>query len=504
MKDMSQGSFETNALRAFRARADGLMLWVLGIHLVVCLGLGLFNGSWGAGLLLGVPALVVPQLLVRMDAGGLAARLAVAGAFMVFAALLIHQAQGMIEAHFGIFVLLAFLVLYCDWKPPVFAAGLIAVHHVLFSWLQAGGLGVYVFPQPGTVGLVLLHAVYVVVETVVLCFVALRLRAMVVDAAEVSRFAEEVGEGRLDYRFDAQRCAGSPVIRAVASMQDQLRDSLLRVLQGSDRLAALVSRLNASVRRIADDTADQGQATQSMAAAMQEMAASISSITGEASEARRLAAASQSSAEAGGRVVRESVEEMSAIAGVISQAAERVEELGDKSERAAQVVNIIKEIADQTNLLALNAAIEAARAGERGRGFAVVADEVRKLAERTTKATNEINQMMDDMRDAKQSVLDTIGQAVGKVELGVEHAGEAGQRMEQINTQTHSVGQVVEAISGALGEQSVVTCEIGGHVDLVSSRADSATAATRDIAQEAAEVESVAQDLRDSLARFKL
>ena len=103
--------------------------------------------SWGPALSVGIPAFAVPLLLSRSDPGGLVARIAVACATMVFAALLIHQTHGTIEAHFGIFALLAFIVLYCDWRPLVAAAGLIAVHHLSFAWLQATGAGVYVFPR---------------------------------------------------------------------------------------------------------------------------------------------------------------------------------------------------------------------------------------------------------------------------------------------------------------------------------------------------------------------
>jgi hypothetical protein len=130
-------------------------------------------------------------------------------------------------------------------------------------------------------------------------------------------------------------------------------------------------------------------------------------------------------------VVKAAVGEMSGIAGVIGTAVERVEALGRESERAAEVVGIIKGIADQTNLLALNAAIEAARAGELGRGFAVVADEVRKLAERTTTATDEIGRMMNDMRSAKESVLDCIESAVAG-QCRCAHAGKAGDSIDLI------------------------------------------------------------------------
>ncbi|MDQ8021796.1 MAG: methyl-accepting chemotaxis protein [Moraxellaceae bacterium] len=497
-------SAQNDALQSFRARADRLLANVLIAHLLVCLGVAAYTGSWLPALLVGIPAALLPFALSRSLPGQLVSRVAVACAFMVFSALLIHQSHGMLEAHFGIFVLLAFLLLYCDWRPLVAAAGVIAVHHLGFWFLQAGGAGVYVFPQTGSINIVLVHALYVVLETTLLCFMAHMLRQMVLDGAEVSRFAERVAEGRLDYPFAADRIAASPVISAVARMQTQLGESIATVRQGADSLAQLVARLNRTTDGIAHGASEQSNSTATMASAVQQMTTSIAHISDSAQNAHALAEGSHRSALTGSEVVRAAVQEMAGIADTISQASHRVEELGDKSERAAQIVNIIKEIADQTNLLALNAAIEAARAGETGRGFAVVADEVRKLAERTTTATSEIGVMMADMRSAKESVLSTISDAVARVEQGVAHAGSAGETIDAITTQANKVGGVVEDISQALHEQSTAAEEIARHVEQISRMADQASATTREIARETEGVNQVARDLKESLGRFQL
>lgn len=493
-----------NALQKFQANSDRLLVRILFGHLAVCLAVAVFNGTWMPALLIGVPAAVVPAILVRLDAGGLVSRLAVGAAFMIYSGLLIHQAQGMIEAHFGIFVLLAFLVLYCDMLPILAAAGLIAVHHVVFSVLQAQGFGIYVFPQAGTIQLVALHATYVVVESVVLCFVALRLRSMVLDAAEISRFAAEAGQGRLNYMFDAKVVARSELIGAVAGMQARLRESLSLVRESAEQLARFAGSLNDSATGIAHSATDQSDSTANMAAAVEEMATSIATITNEAKDAQQISLSARSTAGNGNVVVKATVTEISGIAGVISQASSRVEELGDKSEQAAQVVTIIGEIADQTNLLALNAAIEAARAGETGRGFAVVADEVRKLAERTTTATNEISRMMSEMHTSKNLVLASINDAVARMESGVTRTSEAGTAMDAMTEQAEQVGAVVESISGSLAEQTTVTEQIARHVEQIAQRAESASRSTEDIAREAHAVQEVSHRLRDAMAQFTI
>ena len=295
-----------------------------------------------------------------------------------------------------------------------------------------------------------------------------------------------------------------PVLAAVARMQDELRRTVADARSTADSLKSLAVRLQATSREIADGVGEQHSSTTAMAAAVQEMTVSINHITENAGDARQMSSDSSEAAAVGSKVVKAAVGEMSGIASVIGTAAERVEALGRESERAAEVVGIIKGIADQTNLLALNAAIEAARAGEAGRGFAVVADEVRKLAERTTTATDEIGRMMNDMRGAKESVLSCIESAVSLVNVGVAHAGEAGDSIDLITGRADGVGALVSNISDALLEQSSAAQEIARHVERISYMADRSATATHGIAGEAQALLKEAEGLHQALEHFRV
>ena len=187
-------------LQRGRAQVDRTLGWLLLAHVPVALVLAMLHGTWAAALLIGGPVGIGTFWLTRANAGAAFTRMAVAAAFMTFSALFIHQVNGMIELHFHIFACLAFLVSYRDWRVPIVAAAMIAVHHVLFMFIQNAGAAVYAFPAGHHTGfgLVALHAGFVVMETGVLVTMSLTLAREVAEADGLQAVARQLALGNLN------------------------------------------------------------------------------------------------------------------------------------------------------------------------------------------------------------------------------------------------------------------------------------------------------------------
>lgn len=283
-----------------------------------------------------------------------------------------------------------------------------------------------------------------------------------------------------------------------------LQQTLGQVLDSVAKVSDAAQSLSASSNQVATSSSSQSEATSSMAAAIEQMTVSINHVSDSAHQAVDISYKSGKLCSEGGEIISKATSEMSKIEETVHHTAQAIEALDQQSNQISSIVQVIKEVADQTNLLALNAAIEAARAGEQGRGFAVVADEVRKLAERTTKATEEITQMIGSMQHSAKAAVSTMETAVDQVSGGVALANQAGSAIVQIKDGAEQVVGVVNDISSALAEQSSASNDIAAQVEKVAQMTEENSAAAAETSSAANNLQGLANTMQIAVNRFKI
>jgi methyl-accepting chemotaxis protein len=285
---------------------------------------------------------------------------------------------------------------------------------------------------------------------------------------------------------------------------ENLRELLTEVSEASNGIATASSQLSSSADQIATGAEEVAAQTSTIATASEEMAATSNDIARNCSMAAESSQRSSSSAEDGSNVVQKTITGMARIAEQVKQSAKTVESLGIRSEQIGTIVGTIEDIADQTNLLALNAAIEAARAGEQGRGFAVVADEVRALAERTTKATREIGEMIKAIQQETKTAVSAMESGVVEVEKGAESSEKSGVALKEILSQIEEVSLQISQIATAAEEQTATTNEITKNVQQVTDVVHDTAKGATDTAAASSQLAAQAQQLQKLVGKFRL
>jgi methyl-accepting chemotaxis protein len=276
------------------------------------------------------------------------------------------------------------------------------------------------------------------------------------------------------------------------------------VRQASDRLATATDRVSSSTSQAAQSSETQRDRAHQVAIAMQEMSTTVEQVAGNSQTAAEASQRAAQAARQGGIVAEQALTTMRSIAGSTECAASRIAELGKNSEHIGRIIAVIDDIADQTNLLALNAAIEAARAGTQGRGFAVVADEVRKLAERTTKSTKEIAEMVRTIQSETNNAVEAMRAGSHDVEVGVGKTTESGAALNQIIEVAEEVGSLIACIATAASEQASATEDATRNITQISSLAQESADAAEQAATSCEDVSTLTHDLRNTVSQFKL
>lgn len=287
-------------------------------------------------------------------------------------------------------------------------------------------------------------------------------------------------------------------------MTEKLREIVADVRGSADNVAIASSQLSSTAAEISTGADEVACQTGTIATASEEMAATSNDIACNCAMAAESSQRSTSFAENGSRIVQDTIAGMAKIAEQVKHSAKTVENLGTRSEQIGQIVGTIEDIADQTNLLALNAAIEAARAGEQGRGFAVVADEVRALAERTTKATREIGDMIKTIQQETRSAVMAMNAGVAEVERGGESSEKSGAALQDILLQIHEVSLQISQIATAAEEQTSTTNEITRNVLHVTEVVQQTAKGAKETAAASSQLALLAQQLREMMETFRI
>jgi methyl-accepting chemotaxis protein len=354
------------------------------------------------------------------------------------------------------------------------------------------------------ISFLLTAAVSVAVIFVVIVMIRRLLRVLGGEPSQVRDIANLVAAGDLTMDVTVKGTDTDSILHGMKTMVANLRELVTKTVNVSSMITSSSQELLTTSEQMATGAEEVAAQANTVATAGEEMSATSNDIARNCQMAAQSGDQANQAAKSGAEVVNETVQIMGRIASRVSATALTVRHLGERSDQIGAIIGTIEDIADQTNLLALNAAIEAARAGDQGRGFAVVADEVRALAERTTRATKEISEMIKAIQKETREVVDAMEEGVREVEVGTGEAARSGQALQQILDQISDVTMQVNQIATAAEEQTAVTGEISGNIHQITEVVQATAKGAVESAGAAEQLANQARELIALVGKFRL
>jgi methyl-accepting chemotaxis protein len=295
--------------------------------------------------------------------------------------------------------------------------------------------------------------------------------------AEAVQILRDVAGGMLTNKM-AGDYAGTfaDIKKALNATIDKLTEIVVNIKSSAEAVGGAANEISSGSADLSQRTEQQASNLEETAASMEEVTGAVKQNTENANNAKELAQQANSVAEQGGEVVERAVTAMG--------------EIERSSQKIADIIGVIDEIAFQTNLLALNAAVEAARAGEAGKGFAVVAQEVRSLAGRSASASKEIKSL--------------ISESVDQVKSGAELVNQAGMTLKDIVTAVRKVTDIMSEIAAASVEQSSGIEEINNAITQMDQMTQQNAALVEENTAAAGSLVDLSGSLEQMISFFKV
>jgi len=311
----------------------------------------------------------------------------------------------------------------------------------------------------------------------------LNMRHLVGQVAENANAVQEASA-----QLASSTTQSSLAVNQIASTVQQVAQGTSQQSTSIAKIATAVEQMSRTIQGVAKGSQEQATAIARSATLTGQITTTTERVAANAQGGAKGAAAAAQTARTGVKTVEDTIHGMAAIKARVGASAQKVQEMGQRSNQIGAIVETIDDIASQTNLLALNAAIEAARAGEHGKGFAVVADEVRKLAEKSATATKEIAGLIKNIQHTVAEAVTAMEAGAHEVEIGANRATESGQALRDILRAADEVDRQVAEIAGAIQQTSASSGELVTAMDSVSAVVEENTAATEEMKGESGRI----------------
>jgi len=436
-----------NALELIRARAVKFMALFIAAHVLLVFAFGLLLNTHVIAPTIGALAFAAACGAAAWKAPHQAStRMLLAVGIMIMVSLIVYQFEGhpwQIDVHMYYFACLAILTTLCDIRAVIAATLTVAVHHIGLNF----AFPAWIFPDGADFGRVLIHAVIVIVEAVIVGWLAITVAKAfnTSDAAVQEAEAAKAEAERLSQeRMEQDQVMADQKAQEMTALADSFSQSVGAIAMTVSNTTSELSANAGDMNTVATSLITQSQAANENTASAADNVRMAAEVAGELAS---------SFSEIGQRVAESSAVTRQAV-DQANQTNESVSGLAKAIEKISEFLKLITDIAEQTNLLALNATIEAARAGEAGKGFAVVATEVKNLASQTAEATETISAQIQAIQQESNQAVDAISTIVNTVA---------------------KVDEISAGIAAAIEEQVAATNEISNQVAMASERSNNAS-----------------------------
>jgi twitching motility protein PilJ len=315
---------------------------------------------------------------------------------------------------------------------------------------------------------------------------------------------QSVAEGDLTQEATVTEDITGAIADSVNYTVEELRSLVGNVQNTATRVAQTTAVVESTSTELLAASTEQLREIRETGQSVLDMAGRINEVSAQAQESAQVARQSLSAAESGLQAVQNAIGGMNAIRDQIQDTSKRIKRLGESSQEIGEITELISDITEQTNVLALNAAIQAASAGEAGRGFSVVAEEVQRLAERSAEATKQISALVKAIQTDTQDAVAAMERSTQGVVEGAKLSDNAGTALVQIDSVSRRLAELIGEISTSAAREADSANVVAGNIQHIFAVTEQTGEGTRSTVQQVRDLSRVAEELRQSVSRFKI